>query len=165
MQRDATTHAGFSMASAWLPLADDYVHENAAIWKPMQLRFWICKALIAVRKEFSQLVTGGYEPVAAQGNILVYRRVGAAGAIVIALNLTRNPSRFRRALSAPAAKSCSLRLWIDRGAHRKRAQAGRQRRCDSRNARSWRMTGFPAGIDIYIAAFEQVVEPPTRYQR
>jgi len=39
MQRDATTHAGFSMASAWLPLADDYVHENAAIWKPMQLRF------------------------------------------------------------------------------------------------------------------------------
>jgi len=25
---DATTHAGFSMASTWLPLADDYVHEN-----------------------------------------------------------------------------------------------------------------------------------------
>jgi hypothetical protein len=39
--------------------------------------------LIAPRKQFSQLVTGGYEPVAAHGNILLYRRVGAAGAIVI----------------------------------------------------------------------------------
>jgi alpha-glucosidase len=34
-----------------------------------------------------QLVTGGDEPVAAQDNILLYRRVGTAGAIVIALNL------------------------------------------------------------------------------
>jgi alpha-glucosidase len=30
MRWDATTHAGFSMASTRLPLADDYVHENVA---------------------------------------------------------------------------------------------------------------------------------------
>jgi alpha-glucosidase len=45
------------------------------------------KALIALRKQLPQLVTGNYEPVAAQGDVLVYRRVGAGGAIVIALNL------------------------------------------------------------------------------
>jgi alpha-glucosidase len=28
MQWDVTTHAGFSMATTRLPLADDYAHEN-----------------------------------------------------------------------------------------------------------------------------------------
>ena len=38
-----------------------------------------------------QLVTGSYEPVAALGDILLYRWVGADGAIVIALNLGAEP--------------------------------------------------------------------------
>ena len=36
-------------------------------------------------------MTGSYEPIAAQGDILLYRRVGADGAIVIALNLGAEP--------------------------------------------------------------------------
>jgi alpha-glucosidase len=45
----------------------------------------------SIWKQRSQLVTGSYEPVAAQGDILLYRRVGAGGAIIIALNLGAEP--------------------------------------------------------------------------
>ena len=92
MQWDATTHAGFSTASTWLPLADDYVHENVVNLEADAASILsLYKALIALRKQLPQLVTGSYEPVAAQGDILLYRRVGADGAIVIALNLGAEP--------------------------------------------------------------------------
>jgi alpha-glucosidase len=92
MQWDATTHSGFSTASTWLPLADDYAQENVVNLEADAasiLSFY--KALIALRKQLPQLVKGSYEPVAAQGDILIYRRVGAGGAIVIALNLGAEP--------------------------------------------------------------------------
>src|SRR3984893_14575335 len=92
MQWDATAHAGFSTASTWLPLADDYVQENVAnLEADAASILTLYKALIALRKQLPQLVTGSYEPVAAQGDILIYRRVGAGGAIVIALNLGAEP--------------------------------------------------------------------------
>jgi alpha-glucosidase len=49
------------------------------------------KALIALRKRLPQLVTGSYEPVAAQGDLLLYRRAGEGGTIVVALNLGADP--------------------------------------------------------------------------
>jgi alpha-glucosidase len=92
MQWDATTHAGFSAASTWLPLADDYVHENVVnLEADVASILSLYKALIALRKQFPHLVTGSYEPIAAQGDILLYRRVGTDGAIVIALNLGAEP--------------------------------------------------------------------------
>jgi alpha-glucosidase len=92
MQWDATAHAGFSTASTWLPLADDYVQENVTNLEAEAASILsLYKALIALRKQLPQLVTGSYEPVAAQGDILIYRRVGAVGAIVIALNLGTEP--------------------------------------------------------------------------
>jgi alpha-glucosidase len=92
MQWDATPHAGFSTASTWLPLASDYVHENVVNLETDAdsiLNFY--KALIATRKQHRQLVTGNYEPVAAQGDILLYRRVGEGGAIIVALNFGAEP--------------------------------------------------------------------------
>ena len=92
MQWDATPHAGFSTSSTWLPLADDYVYENVVNLEADAgsiLNFY--KALIALREQLPQLVTGSYEPVAAQGDILLYRRVGDGVAIVVALNLGAEP--------------------------------------------------------------------------
>lgn len=92
MQWDATPHAGFSTASTWLPVADDYVHENVVNLEADAgsiLNFY--KALVALRKQHSQLVTGNYEPIAAQGDILLYRRTGKDGTVVIALNLGAEP--------------------------------------------------------------------------
>jgi alpha-glucosidase len=92
MQWDATPHAGFSTASTWLPLADDYARENVANLEADTasiLNFY--KALIALRRGLPQLMTGSYEPVAAQGDILLYRRAGEGGAITVALNLGAEP--------------------------------------------------------------------------
>jgi alpha-glucosidase len=92
MQWDATAHAGFSTASTWLPLADDYVQENVINLEADEASILsLYKALIALRKQLPQLVTGSYEPVAAQGDLLLYRRVGPGGAIVIALNFGTEP--------------------------------------------------------------------------
>jgi alpha-glucosidase len=92
MQWDSTTHSGFSTASTWLPLADDFVHENVVNLEAEAASILnLYKALIALRKQLSPMVTGSYEPVAAQGDVLLYRRVGAAGAIVIALNFGAEP--------------------------------------------------------------------------
>jgi alpha-glucosidase len=49
------------------------------------------KALIALRKNWPQLVTGSYRPVAAQGDILLYRREGEGAVVVVALNLGAEP--------------------------------------------------------------------------
>ena len=92
MQWDATVSAGFSTARPWLPLADDHTHENVT-----NLDADVCsilclyKALIALRRKLPQLVTGAYRPVAAQGDILLYRRQGEGGTVVIALNLGPEP--------------------------------------------------------------------------
>jgi len=49
------------------------------------------KALIGLRKKLPQLVSGDYVPVAAEGDLLLYRREGAEGTAVIALNLGAEP--------------------------------------------------------------------------
>jgi alpha-glucosidase len=92
MQWDATPHAGFSTAITWLPVADDYVDRNVVNLEADAgsiLNFY--KALLALRQQHPQLVTGNYEPVAAQGDILLYRRTGEDGAVVVALNLGAEP--------------------------------------------------------------------------
>ena len=92
MQWDATPHGGFSASGTWLPLAEDYVHENVVnLEADAGSILSLYKALIALRKQLPQLVTGSYEPVVAQGDVLLYRRVGEGGAIVVALNLGAEP--------------------------------------------------------------------------
>jgi hypothetical protein len=127
MQWDATTHAGFSTASTWLPLADDFVHENVVNLEAEAASILsLYKALIALRKQLSPLVTGSYEPVAAQGNILLYRRVGAAGTIVIALNLGAEPRLDFVELYRRRPRNPSLHAYGSTGgAHRRRTRSAR----------------------------------------
>jgi alpha-glucosidase len=92
MQWDATAGAGFSSAEPWLPLAGDYAHENVAnLDADTGSILSLYKALIALRRKLPQLVTGAYHPVVAQGDILLYRRDGEGGAVVVALNLGAEP--------------------------------------------------------------------------
>jgi alpha-glucosidase len=87
MQWSPDRHAGFSTTKPWLPLAHDFARENVASLeadKTSILSFY--KALIALRRALPQLVHGNYEPVAAQGDVLLYRRRSAEGVAVIALN-------------------------------------------------------------------------------
>jgi alpha-glucosidase len=92
MQWDATAHAGFSRAMPWLPLPDDFVHENVVnLEADARSILSLYKALIALRREFPQLRSGDYVPIAAQGDLLLYRRQSEGQAVVIALNLGDQP--------------------------------------------------------------------------
>src|SRR5436305_3249342 len=84
MQWDATAYAGFSTARPWLPLADDAVRDNVVNLDADEGSILsLYKALAALRRKLPELVTGAYQPVAAQGDILLYERDG----VVVALNL------------------------------------------------------------------------------
>jgi alpha-glucosidase len=92
MQWDATRYAGFSTSRPWLPLAADFAHENVAnLAADSSSILSLYQALIALRRKSPELVSGAYEPVAAQGEILLYRRSSDGGAVIIALNLGAEP--------------------------------------------------------------------------
>jgi alpha-glucosidase len=88
MQWNAASHAGFSTAQPWLPLPDDYVHENAAnLGADRQSILSLYRALIRLRKETPALVSGAYVPIAAEGDLLLYKRQDGEGSLLVALNL------------------------------------------------------------------------------
>jgi alpha-glucosidase len=93
MQWSGGRYAGFSMAPPWLPLAHDFGRENVVTLDADRHSILsLYKARIALRRQLPQLATGVYEPVAAQGDILLYRRRSEGGAVVIALNLGGEPA-------------------------------------------------------------------------
>jgi len=92
MQWDATPHGGFSDVEPWLPLADDFAHENVVnLDADAQSILNLYKALIALRKQEPALASGGYMPLAAEGDLLLYRRQRGDAALVVALNLGTEP--------------------------------------------------------------------------
>jgi alpha-glucosidase len=95
MQWDATRHAGFSTTLPWLPLPDDFRQDNVVnLDADAQSILNLYKALIGLRKELPQLVTGSYVPILADDHLLVYQRKSEAGPVVIALNLGAMPAVF-----------------------------------------------------------------------
>jgi alpha-glucosidase len=92
MQWDASDGAGFSTAKPWLPLADDYTHENVTnLDADAGSILNLYKALIALRRKLPPLVTGAYQPIAAQGDILLYRRDSGDESVAVALNFGAEP--------------------------------------------------------------------------
>jgi alpha-glucosidase len=92
MQWDATPYAGFSTSPPWLPVADDFAHENVVnLDADSRSILSLYKALIDLRKKLPQLQFGDYVPVAAQGDLLLYRRQHDGNATLIALNLGAEP--------------------------------------------------------------------------
>jgi alpha-glucosidase len=93
MQWDATRYGGFSDAPPWLPLADDFAHENVVnLNADAGSILNLYKALIRLRRERQPLMSGSYVPIAADGDLLLYRREGRGGVIVVALNLGAEPA-------------------------------------------------------------------------
>jgi alpha-glucosidase len=93
MQWDASANAGFSTSTPWLPVPDDFQHENVAnLDADTQSILSLYKALIRLRKAMPQLVRGDYVPIAAQGDLLLYLRSGDGGAVLVALNLGSEPA-------------------------------------------------------------------------
>ncbi len=92
MQWDATAHAGFSASQPWLPVADDFLHENMVnLEADARSILNLYRALIGLRRKLPQLMSGDYVPIAAEGDLLLYRRQSEGEAVVIALNLGAEP--------------------------------------------------------------------------
>jgi alpha-glucosidase len=92
MQWDASKHAGFSTARPWLPLSGDAAEENVVnLDADAKSILSLYRVLIALRKKRPELVMGGYEPIAAQGDLLLYRRQLNGRATTVALNLGAEP--------------------------------------------------------------------------
>ncbi len=92
MQWDATTYAGFSTSPPWLPLADDFAQENVVnLDADARSILSLYKALIHLRQKSPPLMHGDYVPIAAEGDLLLYRRQSEGAAAVIALNLGAEP--------------------------------------------------------------------------
>jgi alpha-glucosidase len=92
MQWDATPYAGFSKSTPWLPLPDDFPHENVVnLEADARSILNLYKALISLRRKLPQLVSGPYVPIAADGDLLLYRRGSDDSTTLIALNLSDQP--------------------------------------------------------------------------
>jgi alpha-glucosidase len=118
MQWDATRHAGFSTAPPWLPLADDFRRENVAnLEADAQSILHLYKALIRLRKQLPQLQSGDYVPVAAEGDLLIYRRGSDGGAATIVLNLGAEPLSIESDTTGLAGEIL-LSTLMDRNAER-----------------------------------------------
>ena len=92
MQWDSTANAGFSSAAPWLPVANDFAHENVANLDADRTSILhLYKALIEYRREDETLTHGIYEPIAAENDLLIYaRRIENLSTVVI-LNIATDP--------------------------------------------------------------------------
>jgi alpha-glucosidase len=93
MQWDRTPFAGFSLAEPWLPLGADYEQKNVAEQgrdPASSLRLY--RQLIALRQKRLALRYGTYQPIVAEGDLLIYRREWKNERILVALNLGEEPT-------------------------------------------------------------------------
>jgi alpha-glucosidase len=116
MQWDATSNAGFSTATPWLPLADDFSQQNVVdLEADARSILSLYKALIGLRRKLPQLVAGAYLPISAQGDLLLYRRQSEGRSILVALNLGAEPVSIRSEAAGLSGKVL-LSTFMDRQA-------------------------------------------------
>ena len=102
MQWDASADAGFSAATPWLPVHDDYAQVNveAESADPDSPLSWYRK-LAALRAERDELVAGSFEELMADDEqVYAYRRQGEGGAAVVLANLSGEEASYDAALVA-----------------------------------------------------------------
>jgi alpha-glucosidase len=87
--------AGFTTGRPWLPLAEEYQTVNVAAQRDDPLSMLtLHRRLLDLRRRTPALVTGGYAPVRADGDVLAYLRGGDGRRHLVALNLGPGPARL-----------------------------------------------------------------------
>ena len=115
MQWDASPQAGFSDASPWLPLAEDYEQFNVATERddPRSM-LTLYRRLIELRRREAALSVGGYAPRGVDGDLLAYERHDGERRFLIVLNLGHQPQRFTLQPGERGALALSTYLDHDR---------------------------------------------------
>ena len=96
MQWSPTRNAGFSAGEPWLPVGPDFRSRNVENQRADPTSILnLYRGLLALRRAHPALVAGSYQPVAAQGDLLLYRREHAGDRILVALNMGGDPTNVR----------------------------------------------------------------------
>jgi alpha-glucosidase len=92
---DTSLNAGFTTGTPWLPLAANAPAMNVAVARdgPTSM-LTLYRCLLALRRATPVLATGAYAALAAQEDILAYRRTDAEQTYCIVLNLAGQPQHF-----------------------------------------------------------------------
>jgi len=95
MQWSNAAHAGFTTATPWLPVADDYRTFNVESEEsdPASM-LTLLRRLLALRREQPALHAGAYSSVAASGDVVAYVRKDESSLFLIVLNLGPAPAVF-----------------------------------------------------------------------
>lgn len=92
MQWDSSEFAGFSQREPWLPVPGSHVRDNVVrLDADRRSILSLYRRLIALRKSSPALIGGDYHPVAAQGDLLIYRREAGQASVTVVLNLGPDP--------------------------------------------------------------------------
>jgi alpha-glucosidase len=111
-------HAGFTNGRPWLRLGADWRDRNVA----RQLgeegsMLQLYRRLLALRRQHAALNEGAYEPIAVQGNVLVYARDHEGARVVVLLNFGHQPvtvSTSHLFLHASPPPAVWLSTFLDR---------------------------------------------------
>ena len=88
MQWDATPHAGFSPVEPWLPVAAGFETDNVERERRDPTSIYnLHRQLIALRRRSPSLLAGRYQPIAANGDLLLFVREHESERTLIGLNL------------------------------------------------------------------------------
>jgi alpha-glucosidase len=92
MQWDASEKAGFTSGDPWLPLAQEHRTFNVeSLSSDHASLLSLHRRLLLLRHNHPALAIGAYEPIAATGDLLLYRRLAEDGRFMVALNLGAQP--------------------------------------------------------------------------
>ena len=111
MPWDGSPGGGFTSGRPWLPLGPDHVARNvAALSDDPASILSLYRQLIALRRGSAALTLGAIEGVAAEGDVLTYRRHLGDECMCVLLNLGNAP----RQASAPNGGQIVLSTHLDR---------------------------------------------------
>src|SRR5262249_44630483 len=114
MPWDTSPNAGFTTGTPWLPLAANAQAMNVALDRDDTTSLLtLYRCLLALRRGTPVLATGAYVALAAQGDILAYRRTNTEQTYYIVLNLGGQPQHFDLCQVAGTQKVV-LSTYLDR---------------------------------------------------
>jgi alpha-glucosidase len=105
MQWDRSPHAGFTTTRPWLPFADNWAEQNV---ESLELQTFsilsLYKRLLALRRNYEALRTGGYETLTCRDDVLGFARSLGQERLIVLLNF----SQERRSVSLESARATIL---------------------------------------------------------
>ena len=85
--------AGFTTGEPWLPLTRDFRERNVELQRAdKHSLFHLCRRLIELRHTHPALQTLDYEPLRSQGHVLQFVRGEGSGRLLVALNISHEPT-------------------------------------------------------------------------